>query len=98
MLIRIVKMHFKEGTRNQFLGIFNTNKKKIQSFQGCTHLELLEDFNDDHTFITYSHWKDEEALNQYRSSKLFAVVWKQTKELFSDKPIAFSAKPYSEND
>ena len=33
MIIRIVKMEFKKEYVNQFLTIFNNNKKKIQPFK-----------------------------------------------------------------
>ena len=40
--------------------------------------------------FTYSHWEDEESLNNYRISETFKEVWPQTKALFAAKPQAFS--------
>lgn len=96
MLIRIVKMTFKPGEVNAFLDIFEATKAKIRDFEGCEHLELLEDIKDKHSFSTYSHWQNETALNAYRNSHLFDGVWARTKVLFAEKPIAFSLKKHTE--
>ena len=96
MLIRIVRMTFEPSGIENFLTLFDESKDKIRNFPGCTHLELLRDFNEDHIFSTYSIWESEEHLNAYRQSTLFAKVWAATKAGFSDKPIAFSLKKFIE--
>ncbi|MTI33569.1 putative quinol monooxygenase [Xanthovirga aplysinae] len=98
MLIRIVRMTFKEDQVENFLTIFNQNKDKIRHFEGCTHLSLLRDYTSPHIFTTYSHWKDEKALDKYRHSPLFKKVWANTKIYFGDRPIAFSLKKYLDVD
>jgi quinol monooxygenase YgiN len=95
MLIRIVKMTFEENKIDEFLSIFEESKLKIRKMNGCTHLELLQDFNLPNSFSTYSYWNNEEDLNNYRNSELFRDVWAKTKVLFSEKPIAFSLKPHT---
>ena len=96
MLIRIVRMTFKPESIPAFLENFEQHKKMIRNFEGCQHLELWQDENQKNIFVTYSHWTDENALNQYRDSELFKSVWSFTKELFSEKPIAFSTKKLQE--
>ncbi len=96
MLIRIVRMTFREDAVERFLEDFETNKAKIRSFPGCTHLELWQDENEGNIFSTYSYWEDESALDQYRDSELFKTVWAVTKPLFTDKPMAFSSKKIME--
>lgn len=96
MLIRIVRMTFRENETDAFLKIFEENKHFIRNFPGCTHLELWQDENQKNIFITYSFWEDENTLNQYRDSELFKSVWEDTKSLFSEKPIAFSSKKLQE--
>lgn len=96
MLVRIVRMTFKAGAREDFLQHFEANKLAIRNSPGCLHLELLEDEHDLNIFLTYSHWESEEALNQYRDSELFKTVWSFTKALFAAKPIAFSSKKLKE--
>lgn len=98
MLIRIVRMTFRPEERENFLRLFDRNKEKIRHFPGCTHLELLEDYNDENVFTTYSYWVSESDLNNYRNSDLFAKVWKNTKSKFAAKPVAFSLKKYIEVD
>lgn len=88
-------MHFKAEERDNFLLLFNKIKEKIRNFEGCTHLELMEDYNDPNSFSTYSKWQDTAALNAYRNSDLFDKVWAQTKAMFSKKPIAISLKPHT---
>jgi quinol monooxygenase YgiN len=39
---------------------------------------------------THSHWKSEEALEQYRNSDLFQSTWSTVKPLFAARPEAHS--------
>ncbi|MEB2784873.1 putative quinol monooxygenase [Algoriphagus persicinus] len=96
MLIRVVRMTFRPESVDDFLANFQMNKHAIRNSPGCTHLELWQDENEKNIFMTYSHWESEEALNQYRDSKLFKSVWDFTKDLFSAKPQAFSSKKLEE--
>lgn len=98
MLIRVVRMTFRPEERNNFLELFDQKKEKIRHFEGCSHLELLEDYNDPNVFSTYSYWQDEVALNAYRHSELFAEVWANTKSKFAAKPVAFSLKKFIQVD
>jgi heme oxygenase (mycobilin-producing) len=43
MIIRIVKMVFKEDEIGAFKTLFDERKSLIRSFEGCTHLELWQD-------------------------------------------------------
>ena len=95
-LIRIVRMTFQEDQVNTFLEVFNQSKSKIRHFEGCTHLTLMQDYHKPNIFTTYSHWEDDQALDNYRHSDLFKSVWKETKKLFDDKPLAFSLKKFME--
>lgn len=90
MIIRIVKMSFEPGKVNDFLAVFNASKHLIRNFEGCSHLELLHDLDEKNIFFTYSYWKDENALENYRRSELFKNVWSRTKILFNNKPEAWS--------
>ena len=96
MIVRIVRMTFQEDRVEDFLENFEKNKQSIRNFPGCDHLELWQDENEKNIFLTYSHWKNEEALNQYRDSELFKTVWSFTKALFAARPIAFSSKKLQE--
>jgi quinol monooxygenase YgiN len=90
MIIRIVKMTFKPDLAKDFLNLFNENKNHIAGFEGCTHLELLNDRDNPATFFTYSKWENEHFLEKYRNSELFNTVWDQTKKLFDAKPEAWT--------
>ncbi|MCL6261284.1 antibiotic biosynthesis monooxygenase [Aquiflexum sp. TKW24L] len=96
MLVRVVRMTFREEAVESFLQNFEANKQNIRNFPGCSHLELWQDENHKNIFLTYSHWQSEEALNQYRDSELFKTVWSFTKTLFAEKPVAFSSKKIQE--
>ena len=89
-------MHFTEAGVEEFLSIFLEHKKKIGSFPGCTHLELLRDHDDPHCFATLSHWNSEADLEAYRKSELFGGVWGQVKTLFSERTQAFSLEKFME--
>jgi heme-degrading monooxygenase HmoA len=43
MIIRIVKMVFKEEEIDSFKLLFDERKSLIRNFEGCTHLELWQD-------------------------------------------------------
>jgi heme-degrading monooxygenase HmoA len=90
MIVRIVKMEFREEGIPEFLDIFAGSRQKILSFEGCSHVQLLQDVSDPSVFFTYSYWDTEEHLNTYRNSDLFDGVWKRTKALFRAKPMAWS--------
>lgn len=90
MIIRVVRMTFKEEGVNQFLQIFEKSKEKIRNFPGCNHLQLLQDVHAKNIFTTYSIWESESDLNQYRESSLFGQVWPETKRLFLAPPMAQS--------
>lgn len=90
MIIRIVRMHFTEAGVEEFLSIFNRNKIRIRNFPGCTHLELLKDAGEPNTFFTLSYWDNEQSLENYRKSELFASVWGTVKTLFAERTQAFS--------
>jgi len=90
MLVRIVKMGFDPDKIETFLQNFEKRKTKIRGFQGCMLLELYRDKNNTNQFFTYSYWKDEAALENYRNSPLFKEVWAETKIYFNQKPEAWS--------
>lgn len=90
MLVRIVKLSFKEVCVEQFLTIFETNKRQIRGFNGCKYLELFQDKDTPSIFFTYSYWDSEIDLEHYRNSDLFKHIWPQTKVLFNAKPEAWS--------
>jgi len=92
MIKRIVKMSFKPEKIEDFKTIFKTNWQKIKDFEGCSHVELLQDENNPNIFFTYSLWQSENDLNAYRHSDLFEKVWSATKILFNDKPQAWSVR------
>lgn len=90
MVVRIVKMTFQQEAIPSFLETFDKQKSFIAGFDGCIHLELFRDKKQNNIFFTYSHWKDEEALNKYRESDFFREIWSNVKLWFDDKPQAWS--------
>lgn len=90
MIIRIVKMSFHEENISSFLENFEKIKQHIRNSKGNQFLELYQDNNNNNIFFTYSYWKTEEDLNNYRNSALFDEIWNFTKKLFNDKPEAWS--------
>ncbi len=90
MLLRIVRMDFREDNVEEFLTFFETIKEKIAGFPGCNHVELCKDSKLDHVFYTFSKWDSEADLEKYRRSELFEDVWAKTKKMFGGKPLAYS--------
>lgn len=92
MIVRIVKMSFREEKAQEFIELFEKSKESIRNFEGVEHLELLREHPEGSIFFTYSHWQSEEHLEKYRKSELFKRVWKDTKALFAKKAEAWSSK------
>lgn len=90
MIVRIVKMTFREEEIEAFTALFEERKALIRGFEGCLHLELWQDAHQPNVFCTYSHWESEAYLDKYRFSELFKETWKLTKALFAEKPEATS--------
>ena len=90
MLVRIVKLSFHHDKIPAFLENFELVKNQIRNFPGNRLLELYQDKTNSSIFFPYSYWESEEDLEKYRKSKLFNEVWDFTKQLFNDKPEAWS--------
>ena len=90
MFTRIVKLELEKENVAPFLSNFEEVKEKIRNFPGCTFLELYNDKYDETIFFTYSRWKDESDLENYRKSELFKEVWSVTKPMFSKRAEAWS--------
>ena len=90
MIIRIVKMTFKEEAIEDFKKLFDERKSLIRNCAGCTHLELWQDKAAPSIFFTYSWWQTENDLNNYRTSPFFEDTWQLTKQKFAAKPEAWS--------
>lgn len=90
MLIRIVKLHFQENKIDEFLSFFDTIKERVNTFPGCQGMKLLRDINTPTIVMTYSHWEDEKALENYRMSDAFGLIWPTIKPWFAEKPEAWS--------
>ena len=85
-------MTFKKDKTADFIAIYKKYQKHIRAAQGCQHVELLQDIDNPHIFFTYSHWINQQALDQYKDSAIFGEVWPQTKALFDGKPMAWSTE------
>jgi quinol monooxygenase YgiN len=83
-------MSFSPDKVEEFKTIFRDSHTAIRGFEGCLHVELLQDRQRPHVFFTFSLWQREEDLEAYRNSELFGRVWSATKRLFNDKPEAWS--------
>ena len=94
MLVRIVKLTFKEETLPAFFQEFEIHKNTIASFPGCRGMRLLKGIDEPTVIMTYSHWDSEEALNTYRNSPVFIGLWNKIKPYFGDRPEAWSHEIY----
>jgi quinol monooxygenase YgiN len=90
MIKRIVKLTFQLEKVADFLQVFEESKAAIRGFEGCLHVELLQDVLLPNRFFTFSLWESEAALNLYRKSPLFEATWARTKVLFSEKAEAWT--------
>ena len=94
MITRIVKLEFQEERLNEFLTFFDSIKEKVNTFPGCYGMKLYQDIQHPTTIMTYSHWKSQEDLDNYRNSETFGKVWPTIKPWFKNKPEAWSVNAY----
>lgn len=92
MIIRIVKMRFRDDAISLFERVFDKVRERIRAQPGCHSVELLQDVRDPCVLFTYSVWDHEEALNAYRQTDLFVTTWKKTRSLFSEKAEAWTVQ------
>ena len=90
MVVRLVKLRFRESEIPNFLKHFEVIKDSIRASEGCLHLQLLQDTEDPCIFFTHSHWNSNDDLQAYRNSDLFKEIWTETKAKFDGKPEAWS--------
>lgn len=90
MINRIVKIRFNEDFSCEFEQIFIETKPLILKQKGCISVTMMKNIHQKNEFFTYSLWKNEEDLNNYRNTELFKSVWKKLKSNFSTKPEAWS--------
>jgi quinol monooxygenase YgiN len=83
MVIRLVKMTFRNDCVEPFLSLFHQYKEEIRNSEGCTQLQLLRDHSNPQIFFTISTWMHPDFINQYRNSEIFGIVWPQTKAMFA---------------
>ncbi len=89
-ITRIVRLSFKEDKTDTFVKLFEETYELIRTFEGCSHLELKQDFHYPNVFYTVSKWASQKALDDYRHSDLFKATWTNTKILFDSKAMAYS--------
>lgn len=91
MVSRIVQLPIAPGTDagSTFEQLFQKYKVQIAGATGCIDVRMLRA---EGCYFTYSHWEDQESLDAYRHSAIFAEVWPQTKALFHGKPKAWSCE------
>ena len=90
MLVRFVKLTIEVSKTEDFKAIFAASRARIEGFEGCHKVQLLQQASDPRVFFTHSLWEDEEALNKYRHSSFFEATWRKTKALFDAPAEAWS--------
>ena len=89
MIIRIVKLIIDREKVDEFQLFFEKAKPSIGNFIGCNHVELLKETKRGNVYFTYSHWKNEDMLQNYRNSIFFWYMEKY-KTYLSGKSEAWS--------
>jgi heme-degrading monooxygenase HmoA len=89
MITRIVQLPIVPKTENgrAFEALFEAYKTQIAGAHGCLNVKLLASGS---CYFTYSIWEDENYLEAYRHSAVFAEVWPKTKALFTGKAMAWT--------
>jgi heme-degrading monooxygenase HmoA len=92
MIVRLVKMTFREENIPVFLRLFESVQPSIARAPGCIRLRLYRDITDKSVVFTYSEWRSVTDLDNYRNSILFRDTWNKTKPLFLRPAEAWSVE------
>jgi heme-degrading monooxygenase HmoA len=90
MIVRIVRMSFQHEKVEVVKSFLEDVRGSIIRFSGCEHLDILQDLNQKNVFFSYSHWRSEQDLENYRQSEFFKETWARAKLWFIEKPCAWS--------
>lgn len=90
MITRIVKLTIKPVHLHDFLSTYRQSQELIKNFDGCLELRLLQDKSANNIVYTFSKWRSERDLEQYRNSNTFIEIWRSVKPLFAAKAEAWS--------
>lgn len=90
MVRRIVRLEFDPERVTEFTEFFAKNRPTIASFPGCVSLDLFKDAALPNVYYTFSLWESEAALEAYRHSDTFRLLWSFAKARFAGKPLAYS--------
>lgn len=97
MITRIVKLTFKEDKIADFIAFFDTINTRVSRFENCYGMRLMQEKGNPHVVFTYSAWESEEALNNYRDSEMFGIVWSTIKPWFGARAEAWTVQTYFED-
>ena len=79
-------MEFQSDKVEAFKSIFKENQSKIIAQQGCYDVQLLQDIHESNIFFTYSKWKSQAHLDQYRKTDFFKKFGRKRKYFFAINP------------
>jgi hypothetical protein len=80
MITRIVKLTISPSKKEEFRTIFITNKEHIRSFEGCLHVELLQDKK---YFSHIVNGKEKSLLRNTENQSFLVVFGKKPKLAFA---------------
>jgi len=83
-------MTFHPEKVDEFVEVFKIAKPRIEAFSGCEKVQMMRDLDQRNICFTFSYWDSKESLEEYRKSDLFTSTWEKAKQLFSDRPEAWS--------
>ena len=74
MIALIVSLQVRPGQREDFLAAIGENaERSFADEPGCLHFDVTEDLEDDHHFVFYELYADEDAVAAHRTAPHFAV-------------------------
>ena len=79
--------------KEAFKSIFHENKSKIATQEGCYEYSYCKIFMSQ-TFFTYSKWKSQVHLDQYRNTDLFKRFGHKQKHFFAISPLLGAFKRF----
>jgi (4S)-4-hydroxy-5-phosphonooxypentane-2,3-dione isomerase len=90
MIWRLVHLKLQSARAEEFLALFRVASERITAQPGCLSLVLYQDQADPTSFATWSGWREDADLQEYKRSQLFAEFWPQVKGMLREPALAIS--------
>ena len=83
MFVQFVHIRIKPGRLQEFFEVFRVNFDGTRAEPGNYRFDVLQDAEDDHHFVIYEAFEDEDAVNAHRQTEHYRFTTAGLKDLMT---------------